>query len=167
MLLGDRVLDLRYATVTTRSSRSSTRSSATRVDASHSTGTIGFPDNGEPQFDIAVDVTTGYPAQRAIDAVALDLKSQNRAATGKLIVSGTGEEGTVCASVDLARNARTRRQLNGTALMPGKKTSSSARSATRRNNFPVAARRVFDPRKHPGDRRLHGHAGRIAGRGVA
>jgi outer membrane protein insertion porin family len=57
------------------------------------TGTITFPDRGPgPRFDIAVDAN-GYPAQRAIDAVGLDLKIGEGLATGKMIVTGTPEDG--------------------------------------------------------------------------
>ncbi|MDP9190726.1 MAG: translocation/assembly module TamB domain-containing protein [Acidobacteriota bacterium] len=59
------------------------------------TGTIVFPESGPgPRFDIAVEAN-GYPAQRVIDAVDLDLKIGEGLATGKLVVTGTGENGRV------------------------------------------------------------------------
>jgi outer membrane protein insertion porin family len=57
------------------------------------TGTVAFPDSGPgPRFDIAVEAN-GYPAQRAIDAVGLDMKIGEGLATGKMIVTGTPENG--------------------------------------------------------------------------
>jgi len=55
-------------------------------------GTVALPENGEPRFDIAVEAND-YPAQRAIDAVGLELVIGTGLATGKLNVTGTPESG--------------------------------------------------------------------------
>lgn len=59
------------------------------------TGNIVFPDSGPgPRFDIAVEAS-GYPAQRAIDAVGLDFKIGEGLATGRMVVTGTPDSGRV------------------------------------------------------------------------
>ncbi|HEX2061057.1 MAG TPA: hypothetical protein VHK90_09975, partial [Thermoanaerobaculia bacterium] len=92
VLLGDADIALRYD-----GNRSTlTFDRAVFVDAGGRlvlTGTIEFPDRGPgPVFDIAVEAS-GYPAQRAIDAVGLDLKIGPGLATGRMIVAGTPETG--------------------------------------------------------------------------
>ncbi len=84
------------------------------------TGTVVFPDSGPgPRFDIAVDAT-GYPTQRAIDAVGLDLKIGEGLATGKLVVSGTPENGRATFAGLTIRRADATLALNGTInWLPG------------------------------------------------
>ncbi|MEO6487592.1 MAG: translocation/assembly module TamB domain-containing protein, partial [Thermoanaerobaculia bacterium] len=58
-------------------------------------GTAAFPDRGpSPLFDIAVEAIN-YPVDRAIQAVALDLRIAGGRGTGKLLVSGTPDSGKV------------------------------------------------------------------------
>lgn len=92
VLLGDANIDLRYD-----GNRSVlTFDRAVFADAGgrlELTGTVEFPDRGPgPVFDIAVEAN-GYPAQRAIDAVGLDLKIGPGLASGRMIVAGTPESG--------------------------------------------------------------------------
>jgi outer membrane protein assembly factor BamA/autotransporter translocation and assembly factor TamB len=119
VLLGDGDLDLRYD-----GNRSlMTFDRAVFADAGEQlslTGTVLFPDSGPgPRFDIAVEAEN-YPAQRAIDAVELDLKIGPGLATGKMIVSGTPDEGRVTfAGMTIRREAATL-ALNGSVhWMPG------------------------------------------------
>lgn len=79
------------------------------------TGTVSFPERGpSPAFDIAVEAN-GYPAQRAIDAVGLDMKIGAGLGTGRLIVAGTGDAGRVTfVNLVVARPASTATlKLNG------------------------------------------------------
>ncbi len=57
------------------------------------TGTVSFPDNAAMKFDIAAEAEN-YPVDRAIKAVTLKLDIGG-IGTGKLLVSGTPDEGTV------------------------------------------------------------------------
>jgi outer membrane protein insertion porin family len=106
------------------------------------TGTVAFPDKGPgPRFDIAVEAT-GYPAQRAIDAVGLDLKIGEGLATGKMIITGTPDGGKATfAGLTIRRPAATGEAtlaLNGSIdWLPGKGniTFDLDIAAT---NFPVA-----------------------------
>lgn len=84
------------------------------------TGTIAFPDSGPgPRFDIAVEATN-YPAQRAIDAVGLDLKIGEGLATGKMIVTGTPDDGRATFAGLTIRRAEATLALNGSVhWMPG------------------------------------------------
>ncbi|HEY0159424.1 MAG TPA: translocation/assembly module TamB domain-containing protein [Thermoanaerobaculia bacterium] len=84
------------------------------------TGTIVFPDRGPgPRFDIAVDAN-GYPTQRAIDAVGLDMKIGEGLATGRLIVAGTPENGRATFAGLTIRRAEATLALNGTInWLPG------------------------------------------------
>ena len=84
------------------------------------TGTIVFPERGPgPRFDIAVDAN-GYPTQRAIDAVGLDMKIGEGLATGKLVVTGTPENGTARFAGLTIRRADATLALNGTInWLPG------------------------------------------------
>ena len=75
-------------------------------------GTVGFPETGGPRFDIAVDAS-GYPAQRAIDAVGLDLKIGSGLATGKMVVAGTPENGRATFANVVIRRADATLRLNG------------------------------------------------------
>jgi outer membrane protein assembly complex protein YaeT len=84
------------------------------------TGTIVFPDRGPgPRFDIAVDAN-GYPAQRAIDAVGLEMQIGEGLATGKLVVTGTPDNGRATFAGVTIRRADATLALNGTVnWLPG------------------------------------------------
>ncbi|HEX6085494.1 MAG TPA: outer membrane protein assembly factor BamA [Thermoanaerobaculia bacterium] len=118
VLLGDANIDLRYDG--DRSALVFER--ATFVDGNGRlalNGTIGFPESGGPQFDIAVEAN-GYPAQRAIDAVGLDLKIGEGLATGKMIIAGTPENGRATFVNTTIRRADATLALNGTLnWLPG------------------------------------------------
>jgi outer membrane protein insertion porin family len=85
------------------------------------TGTVAFPDSGPgPRFDIAVEAN-GYPAQRAIDAVGLDMKIGEGLATGKMIVTGTPDNGRAQFVGLTIRRADATLALNGSLeWLPGK-----------------------------------------------
>ena len=136
ILLGDAAIDLRYDG--TRSLLTFERGVFSDAGGRLAlTGTVGFPDAGGPQFDIAVDAA-GYPAQRAIDAVGLDLKIGSGLATGKLIVSGTPETGTARFADLVVRRADATLNLNGTIhWLPGK-GNVEFDLAIAAKNFPVA-----------------------------
>ncbi|HEX2060204.1 MAG TPA: hypothetical protein VHK90_05650, partial [Thermoanaerobaculia bacterium] len=101
------------------------------------TGTIAFPDEGGPRFDIAVE-SSGYPAQRAVDAVGLDLKIGPGLATGKLLVAGTPDNGRATFVNLVVRRADATLRLDGTIQwLPGEGNVvfDLAINAT---NFPIA-----------------------------
>lgn len=112
VLLGDADIDLRYDGVKSVL----TFERAAFADAGGRlvlTGTIAFPDRGPgPRFDIAVDAN-GYPAQRAIDAVGLDLKIGPGLATGKLLVTGTPDSGRATFAGLTIRRSDATLALNG------------------------------------------------------
>ncbi|HVE72632.1 MAG TPA: outer membrane protein assembly factor BamA [Thermoanaerobaculia bacterium] len=119
VLLGDANIDLRY------DGNASTLhfDRAVFVDGNGRlalTGNIAFPDRGPgPQFDIAAEAN-GYPAQRAIDAVGLELKIGEGAATGKMIIAGTPESGRATFVNTTIRRADATLALNGTLnWLPG------------------------------------------------
>jgi len=119
VLLGDSDIDLRYdgnaSTLTFE--RASFVNGQGRLALS---GTVAFPENGKPRFDIAVDANA-YPAQRAIDAVGLDLKIGDGLATGRLIVAGTPDDGRATFVNVNVRRANASLALNGTLhWLPGK-----------------------------------------------
>ncbi|HKR66297.1 MAG TPA: outer membrane protein assembly factor BamA [Thermoanaerobaculia bacterium] len=136
VLLGDGEIDLRYDG--TKSLLTFER--GVFVDAGGRlalSGTVAFPDAGGPRFDIAVDAN-GYPAQRAIDAVGLDLKIGAGLATGKLLVSGTPENGTARFVNLSVKRADATLALNGTIhWLPGKGNVEFDLDIAA-NNFPVA-----------------------------
>ncbi len=135
VLLGDGAIDLRYdgkASVLTFD-RANFSDGGGKLGLA---GTVAFPDNGEPRFDIAVDAT-GYPAQRAIDAVGLDLKIGPGLASGKLIVTGTPETGTARFVNLIVKRADATLALDGTVhWLPGK-GNVEFDLAIAANNFPV------------------------------
>jgi outer membrane protein assembly factor BamA len=136
VLLGDATIDLRYdgnrSTLTF--DRAIFNDGAGRLAL---TGTIEFPDNGEPRFDIAVDAN-GYPAQRAIDAVGLDLQIGDGLATGKLLVTGTPESGRATFVNTVIRRADATLALNGTVnWLPGEGNVAFDLDIAA-TNFPVA-----------------------------
>ena len=118
VLLGDANIDLRYD----GNNATLTFERATFVDGNGRlalNGTIGFPEAGGPRFDIAVDANS-YPAQRAIDAVGLDLKIGEGLATGKMIIAGTPDNGRATFINTTIRRADATLALNGTLnWLPG------------------------------------------------
>jgi len=119
VVLGDSDIDLRYDGTTS----TLTFDRGVFVDAGGRlvlTGNIVFPESGPgPRFDIAVEAN-GYPAQRAIDAVGLDLKIGEGLATGKMIVAGTPENGRTTFVNTTIRRADATLALNGTInWLPG------------------------------------------------
>jgi outer membrane protein insertion porin family len=101
-------------------------------------GTVAFPDNGpSPRFDLAVNAS-GYPIDRAVATVSLKLAIQGLG-TGRLIVTGTPDEGKVTflnLLVDQSRGSELR--LNGDlAWSPGKGNVHFALDIGARS-FPVA-----------------------------
>ncbi len=97
------------------------------------TGTVAFPDRGpSPRFDLAVDAS-GYPADRAAAVVTLPFKGIQGAGTGRMLVTGTPDQGRVAfLGLTIAQGAA-QLKLNGDiAWFPGKGTS--------RFNLDIAAR---------------------------
>ena len=127
VLLGDGSIDLRYD----GNSSTLTFDRAVFTDAGGRlalTGTVAFPESGPgPRFDIALDAN-GYPAQRAIDAIGLDMQIGAGLATGKMIIAGTPENGRATfAGLTIRRRDDSRPDgaatlaLNGTInWLPGK-----------------------------------------------
>jgi outer membrane protein assembly complex protein YaeT len=136
VLLGDSSIDLRYD----GNASTLTFERATFVDANGRlalNGTIAFPDSGPgPRFDIAVEAN-GYPAQRAIDAVGLDLKIGEGLATGKMVIAGTPENGRATFVNTTIRRADATLALNGTLnWLPGE-GNVAFDLAIAATNFPV------------------------------
>lgn len=84
------------------------------------TGTVAFPERGpSPTFDIALDAVN-YPAQRAIDAIGLELKIGEGLATGKLVVSGDTESGKVTfAGLTIRRGDADLKLVGDVRWLPG------------------------------------------------
>jgi outer membrane protein insertion porin family len=119
VLLGDADIDLRYDGDTS----ALTFDRAVFTDANGRltlTGNVVFPESGPgPRFDIAVEANS-YPAQRAIDAVGLDLKIGDGLATGQMVVAGTPETGRATFVNTTIRRADATLALNGTInWLPG------------------------------------------------
>lgn len=101
------------------------------------TGTVGFPENGDVRFDIAVEANA-YPAQRAIDAVGLDLQIGDGLATGRMLVAGTPDNGRATFLNTTIRRADATLALNGTVnWMPGEGNVAFDLDIAA-TNFPVA-----------------------------
>jgi outer membrane protein insertion porin family len=88
------------------------------------TGTIAFPDHGpSPRFDLALDAHN-YPVESAIKVVDLPFKGISGAGTGKLLITGTPEEGKVTFAGLAITKAAAELRLNGNvAWHPGKGNS--------------------------------------------
>ena len=136
ILLGDTDIDLHYDGLKSELTfdRATFRDGAARLGM---TGTLTFPDQGpSPRFDLALDAAK-YPVERAMQAVSLKLAIKG-AGTGRLIVTGTGDEGKVNFANFLVHEAKGDLRLNGTvAWAPGKgNTTFDLDIAT--TSFPVA-----------------------------
>jgi len=122
VLLGDTEIDLRYVgdkSVLTFE-KAAFHDGAGRMTM---TGTLTFPDTGpSPQFDLALDAAN-YNVERALQAVDLKLAIKG-IGTGKLVVTGTSDEGKVSFANFLVHQGvnqnRSDLRLNGTvAWLPG------------------------------------------------
>lgn len=136
ILLGDTDIDLHYDGVQSLLTfdRATFHDGTERLGM---TGTLTFPDKGpSPQFDLALDAA-GYPVERAMQAVSLKLAIKG-GGSGRLIVTGTGDEGKVSFANFLVHEARGDLRLNGTvAWAPGKgNTTFDLDIAT--TSFPIA-----------------------------
>ncbi len=137
VLLGDASIDMRYD----GNSSTLTFDRAVFSDAGGRlalNGTVVFPESGPgPRFDIALDAN-GYPAQRAIDAIGLDMKIGAGLATGKMIIAGTPENGRATFAGLTIRRADATLALNGTInWLPGEGNVSFDLDVAA-TNFPVA-----------------------------
>ena len=142
VLLGDANIDLRYDgnTSTLTFDRAVFADAGGRLTL---TGTIAFPESGPgPRFDIAVEAN-GYPTQRAIDAVGLDMQIGPGLATGKLLVTGTPDNGRATFAGLTIRRADATLALNGTInWLPGEGNVRFDLDVAA-NNFPVADLAAF------------------------
>jgi outer membrane protein insertion porin family len=137
VLLGEANLDLRYDGA--RSTLTFDR--AVFADAGGTlalNGTLAFPEKGpSPVFDLAVDAN-GYPAQRAIDAMGLDMKIGAGFATGKLLIAGSPEDGTATFNGLTVRRANATLKLDGTVHWAPGEGNVTFDLAIAANNFPLA-----------------------------
>ena len=118
-LLGDSEIDLRYdgdKSVLTFE-HATFRDGAARMAM---TGTLTFPDKGpSPRFDLAIDATN-YSLERAIQTVDLKLAIKGTG-TGKLVITGTPDEGKVTFANLVVHQPKGDLKLNGSvAWLPGK-----------------------------------------------
>jgi outer membrane protein assembly complex protein YaeT len=136
VLLGDADIDLHYDGAKSQLTfeHATFRDSAGRMAM---TGTITFPDRGpSPQFDLAIDALN-YDVARAIQVVNLKLAIKG-IGTGKLVVTGTPDEGKVTFANLLVHQAKGDLRLNGTvAWLPGKGNTSFDLDINTKS-FPVA-----------------------------
>jgi len=97
------------------------------------TGTIAFPDRGpSPRFDLAVDATN-FPVDAAMAAVNLKLNFGGGTGTGRMIVTGTPDEGKVTfIDMTVHQGAAQIRLAGDVNWLPGKGTT--------RFNLDIAAR---------------------------
>jgi translocation and assembly module TamB len=136
ILLGDSEIDLRYDGAKNQMTfeRTAFRDGNGRLSM---TGTLTFPDKGpSPQFDLALDAAN-YNVERAMSAVNLKLAIKG-SGTGKLVVTGTPDEGKVIFANFAVHQAKGDLRLNGTvAWAPGKGNTSFDLDITTAS-FPVA-----------------------------
>jgi outer membrane protein assembly complex protein YaeT len=136
VLLGDSEIDLRYDGGKSQLTfeKATFRDGAGRLTL---TGTITFPDRGpSPQFDLAIDALN-YDVARAMQVVNLKLAVKG-IGTGKLVVTGTPDEGKVTFANLLVHQAKGDLRLNGTvAWLPGKGNTSFDLDINTKS-FPVA-----------------------------
>jgi outer membrane protein assembly complex protein YaeT len=119
ILLGDSEIDLRYdgGKSLLTFEHANFRDGAARMSM---TGTLEFPDRGpSPRFDLAVDAVN-YNVERAMQVVNLKLAIKG-IGTGKLVVTGTPDEGKVTFANFRVHQAKGDLRLNGSvAWQPGK-----------------------------------------------
>lgn len=119
ILLGDAAIDLQYdgPNSTLKFDRAVFTLGGGRLEL---TGTLKFPETGAgPVFDIAV-AATNYPAQRAMEAVGLELEIGPGLATGNLVVTGTPESGRVTfAGLTINRGDASLRLAGDVTWQPG------------------------------------------------
>ncbi len=160
ILLGDSEIDLRYdgAKSAMTFEHATFRDGAARLSM---TGTLTFPDKGpSPQFDLALDAAN-YNVDRAMKAVDLKL-AINGTGTGKLVVTGTSDEGKVTfANFQVHQGVSLNSgdlRLNGTvAWLPGKGNTSFDLDITT-TSFPVGEIITFlDLGKQPVTGDVSGH----------
>jgi len=136
ILLGDSEIDLRYDGGKSQLTfeKATFRDGAGRMAM---TGTITFPDRGpSPQFDLAIDALN-YDVARAMQVVNLKLAVKG-IGTGKLVVTGTPDEGKVTFANLVVHQAKGDLRLNGTvAWLPGKGNTSFDLDINTKS-FPVA-----------------------------
>lgn len=101
-------------------------------------GDVAFPERGSgPKFDIALSADN-YPAQRAVDAIGLDLQIGPGLATGKMVIAGTPESGRATFAGLTVRRADALLTLNGDIQwLPGE-GNVAFDLAIAATNFPVA-----------------------------
>src|SRR5436190_1663981 len=137
VLLGEANLDLRY------DGRRSmlTFDRAVFSDAGGTlalNGTLAFPESGpSPVFDIAVDAN-GYPAQRTIDAMGIDMKIGAGYATGKLIIAGSPDDGRATFVGLTIKRADATLKLDGTVHWAPGEGNVTFDLGIAANNFPLA-----------------------------
>src|SRR5437870_5160457 len=101
------------------------------------TGTIGFPERGpSPRFDLAMEAVN-YPVERAISIVDLKLVAHG-IGTGRLVVTGTPEEGKLTFAGMNVHQAKGDLRLNGSVNWHPGKGNTSFDLDIAANNFPVA-----------------------------
>jgi outer membrane protein assembly complex protein YaeT len=119
IVLGDSNIDLKYD----GAKSVLTFERATFKDANGTlvlTGTVGFPDRGpSPVFDLAVDAVN-YPIDKAMATVNLKLAAKGLG-TGKLLITGSGDNGRVHFAGLTINQGKAQVRLNGdVAWKPGK-----------------------------------------------
>jgi len=135
VLVGDADIDLRYDGDKSRLTfeKATFREGEGRLAM---TGTVDFPANEPLRFDLAID-SANYPAERAVALVNLKLALKGLG-TGRMIVSGTPEEGKVTFAGLTLREPGGDVRLNGSvAWTPGKGNLLFDLDVAARN-FPVA-----------------------------
>jgi outer membrane protein assembly complex protein YaeT len=135
-LLGDGAIDLRYdgpKSLMTFEHAMFREANGTLA----MTGTIAFPEHGpSPIFDLALDAQN-YPAERASQIVTLPLKGIHGNATGRMLITGSPEEGKVTFANLMIARGNSEMRLRGTVnWLPGKGTSRFDLDLAARN-FPI------------------------------
>ena len=120
VLLGDTSIDLRYdgAKSVLTFDRAIFAQAGGRLSL---TGTIAFPDRGPgPRFDLAAEATN-FPVDLAMAAVNLKLNFGGGTGTGRLIVTGTPDEGKVTfVNLIVHQGAAQMRLAGDVNWLPGK-----------------------------------------------
>src|SRR5262249_31945206 len=136
VLLGDSDIELRYDGGRSEMTfeRAVFREGNARMTM---TGTIVFPDRGpSPQFDLAMEAIN-YPVERAIAIVDLKLVAHG-IGTGRLVVTGTPDEGKLTFAGMTVHQVKGDLRLNGTVMWRPGKGNIDFNLDIVANNFPVA-----------------------------